>query len=191
MRIQTPSRLLPTLFLTCAALGLSACGGDENLSRTFGLVRDAPDEFRVTTRAPLSMPPEFTLRPPRPGAARPQELSERQQAEQALVPQLALENATSSSRATPGQDALVSAAGPSAPSDIRTQVDQDAQLDTGNRAFTEQLMFWKTPEEPGVAVDPERESKRLRENAALGQNTRSGDTPIIQRRRRSLLDSIF
>ena len=86
MRIQTPSsRLLPTLFLTCAALGLSACGGDENLSRTFGLVRDAPDEFRVTTRAPLSMPPEFTLRPPRPGAARPQELSERQQAEQALV----------------------------------------------------------------------------------------------------------
>jgi hypothetical protein len=42
-----------------------------------------------------------------------------------------------------------------------------------------------------VALDPEREAKRLRENAALGQNTTSGDTPIIQRRRRSLLDSIF
>ncbi|RYE94373.1 MAG: DUF3035 domain-containing protein [Oxalobacteraceae bacterium] len=55
-------------------LGLGACSGDE-LTRTFGLTRDAPDEFQVTTRAPLSMPPDFSLRPPRPGASRPQELS--------------------------------------------------------------------------------------------------------------------
>lgn len=185
---HTPFRLL----ILGAALGLSACGGDnDGLARTFGLVRDAPDEFRVTTRAPLSMPPEFTLRPPRPGAARPQELSERQQAEQALVPQLALESSGTGGRQSMGQQALLSAAGPDAPSDIRAQVDKDAQLDTGNRDFTEQLLFWKTPQEPGVALDPEREAKRLRENAALGQNTTSGDTPIIQRRRRGLLDGIF
>jgi len=184
-------RKIPTRLLLCGAvLGLSACGGDENLSRTFGLVRDAPDEFRVTTRAPLSMPPEYTLRPPRPGAARPQELSERQQAEQALVPQLALEGSPTA-RQSVGQQALLSAAGPDAPQDIRAQVDQDASLDTGNRAFTEQLMFWRKPTEPGVAVDPEREAKRLRENAALGQNVTAGDTPIIQRKRKSLLDSIF
>ena len=180
------------LLMLGAALGLSACGGNsEGLSRTFGLVRDAPDEFRVTTRAPLSMPPEYTLRPPRPGAARPQELSERQQAEQALVPQLALENAGTGARQTMGQQALVAAAGPEAPTDIRTQVDQAAQLDTSNRSFTDQLMFWRPSEPQGVAVDPEREAKRLRENAALGQSTTAGDTPIIQRKSKSLLDSLF
>ena len=62
------------LVLLASLLGVAACSGDE-LTRTFGLTRDAPDEFQVTTRAPLSMPPDFTLRPPRPGAARPQELS--------------------------------------------------------------------------------------------------------------------
>jgi len=38
------------------------------------------DEFAVVTKAPLIMPPDYNLRPPRPGAARPQEQSERQQA---------------------------------------------------------------------------------------------------------------
>src|SRR5665213_1041626 len=67
---------------------LSACSSD--LSRTFGFTRDAPDEFEVTTRAPLSMPPDYTLRPPRPGATRPQEMTAPRAAEAALVPQTAL-----------------------------------------------------------------------------------------------------
>src|SRR4051795_5357036 len=97
-----------TAFLRYAALagvfGLAACSGDE-LTRTFGLTRDAPDEFQVTTRAPLSMPPDFSLRPPRPGASRPQELSQRQQAEAALVPDTLAQSGNVS--ATPGQSALI------------------------------------------------------------------------------------
>src|ERR1700742_2437245 len=68
---------------------LGGCSGDK-LARTFGLTRDAPDEYTVTTRAPLSMPPDYNLRPPRPGAPRPQEQSERQQAQETLAPQMAL-----------------------------------------------------------------------------------------------------
>src|ERR1700736_6064630 len=68
---------------------LTGCG-DSSLSRTFGLVRDTPDEFTVVTRAPLSMPPDFSLRPPQPGAPRPQDLSARAQAESALVPESVL-----------------------------------------------------------------------------------------------------
>jgi hypothetical protein len=177
------------LVLLAGLTGLGACA-DENLSRTFGLVRDAPDEFRVTTRAPLSMPPEFTLRPPRPGAARPQEVSERQQAEQVLVPQLALEN-QGAGRPSIGQQALLEAAGPGAPQDIRQQVDRDARLETANRSLTDEIMFWRSPSEPGVIVDPEREAKRIRGNAALGTGPEQGDTPIIQRRRRSFFDSLF
>src|ERR1700749_1505982 len=81
--------LVGPLLLGASLLLLGGCSGD-SLSRTFGLTRDAPDEYTVTTRAPLSMPPDYSLRPPRPGEARPQEQSERQQAEETLVPQVAL-----------------------------------------------------------------------------------------------------
>ena len=48
---------------------LAACGQDS--SRALGFTRDAPDEFTVVTRAPLSMPPVLgQLPPPRqPGGA--------------------------------------------------------------------------------------------------------------------------
>ena len=68
-----------------ALLLVAGCGGDA--ARTFGFTRDAPDEFQVTTRAPLSMPPALGELPvPRPGADRPQELTQRQAAEASLVP---------------------------------------------------------------------------------------------------------
>src|SRR6266536_1926548 len=90
------------------AIAQGGCGGD--LPRSFGFVRDAPDEFTVTTRAPLAMPPSYVLPLPSPGAARPQEQSERAKAEQALVPQMAL--GTAPAEPSPGQDALVQSAGP-------------------------------------------------------------------------------
>ena len=172
-----------------ASLALAGCSGDNSLSRTIGLSRDAPDEFTVTTRAPLSMPPDFSLRPPRPGASRPQELSERQQAEATLSPTTALAGGPAGS--SPGQQALLSAAGPAAPRDIRNEVDAEAQLDQPGRSFSDRLMFWKPAPPPGTPVDPKGEAQRLRQNAALGEPVNNGDTPIIQRRRQGILDSIF
>jgi hypothetical protein len=170
---------------------LAGCSGEE-LTRNFGLKRDAPDEFEVTTRAPLSMPPSFDLRPPRPGAARPQEESSRTGAEAALVPRSALagDNAASS----PGQQALLSASGPTAPQDIRRKVENEASLDQPDRTLTDRLMFWKAAPPPGVTVDPTKEAQRLRGNAALGASVEGGDTPIIQRNQKSgggMFDGIF
>ncbi len=115
------SRLaMPRKAGVCAALGvlagvaLSGCSGEE-VTRTFGLTRDAPDEFQVTTRAPLSMPPDFSLRPPRPGATRPQEETSSASAESTLVPQASLANDAGNGRSSPGQQALVGSAGPAAP----------------------------------------------------------------------------
>ena len=42
---------------------LAACSGN-SVKNTLGLDRGAPDEFRVVSRPPLSVPPQFTLRPP-------------------------------------------------------------------------------------------------------------------------------
>jgi hypothetical protein len=177
-------------------LSLAACGSGE-LARTFGIARDAPDEFTVTTRAPLSMPPDLTLvPPPRPGAARPQERSSPQAAEAVLAPQTALApapggQAASEAGLSPGQQALLQASGPSAPADIRHKVDEESALEQPSQSLTDWLMFWRAPAEPGVSVDPQKEAQRLRENAALGQSPGQGDTPIIQRKSKSLLDNVF
>jgi hypothetical protein len=37
--------------------------------------RAGPDEFAVESRAPLLIPPDFNLRPPQPGATRPNEVT--------------------------------------------------------------------------------------------------------------------
>jgi hypothetical protein len=161
---------------------LGGCSGEE-LTRNFGLKRDAPDEFQVTTRAPLSMPPNFDLRPPRPGATRPQEVSTSIGAEAALVPQAAL--AGDSGPTSPGQQALLSEAGPAAPRDIRKKIENEAALDEPDQSLTERLMFWKPTPPPGVVVDPTKEAARLRGDAALGQSAEGGDTPIIQRNQKS------
>lgn len=49
-----------------AATALSACGKGGGLSN-----RNAPDEFAISRNAPLVVPPDFALTPPRPGAPRP------------------------------------------------------------------------------------------------------------------------
>ena len=170
-----------------AVLVLGGCG-DGGLARSFGLVRDAPDEFTVTTRAPLSMPPDFSLRAPDPGAPRPQDVSPRNAAEAALVPGVI---PGSDATMSPGQQALVQDAGPPAPANIRQRVNQDAALAGDNRSFADRLMFWRSPPPPGVVVDPAREAQRLRENAALGQSQDQGVTPIIQRKQKSFFDSIL
>ena len=57
-----------------ASLGLVlaaayALGGCTYLRETAGLTKSSPDEFAVTTKAPLIIPPGFNLVPPTPGAA--------------------------------------------------------------------------------------------------------------------------
>ncbi len=176
------------LALAVAAAPLMGCSGN-GLFRSLGFIHDAPDEFTVTTRAPLAMPTNFNLPPPRPGATRPQEQSERTKAELALVPQMALGGETAGD--SPGQEALVQAAGPSVSSAIRAEVDQEAAQDRPKRSVADRLIFWRKPPPPGIVVDPQKETQRLRENAALGQNQNTGETPIVQPKQRAWLEGIF
>ena len=56
-------RLIPLASAATAILLLAGCGG----GGPFG--RDRPDEFAVGRNAPLVVPPDFALTPPRPGEA--------------------------------------------------------------------------------------------------------------------------
>jgi hypothetical protein len=55
-----------------------------------------PDEFEVVQRAPLTIPPDFDLRPPKPGSPRPQEVS---------VDKLAREDLDKAGPGKPGKEA--------------------------------------------------------------------------------------
>ena len=66
----------------CASL-LVACG--ERTRTALGYGKQSPDEFSVVTRAPLSIPPDYGLRPPTPGVSRPQEQETAESARRLLL----------------------------------------------------------------------------------------------------------
>jgi hypothetical protein len=72
MRIVTSA-----LAVSAAALLVAGCQSN-------GLNRERPDEFAVARNAPLVVPPDFALTPPRPGQATPATVDSRTQAIQAL-----------------------------------------------------------------------------------------------------------
>lgn len=73
-------KLASALVALSAAVLLTGCGG----GRKGAFDRSRPNEFAVTRNAPLVVPPDFALTPPRPGAPRPQEIDSQGQAMQAL-----------------------------------------------------------------------------------------------------------
>jgi hypothetical protein len=82
-RVRGIGRAHAPLCLACL-IGASFLSGCSDFKQMVGLDQPMPDEFAVESRAPLTIPPEFNLRPPEPGAPRPQEKSSKQQAEQII-----------------------------------------------------------------------------------------------------------
>jgi hypothetical protein len=82
-RIVTAIRhvVLPAVVFVLMGMALSAC---DSFKRAIGIERTSPDEFAVESRAPLTIPPDFALRPPAPGAGRPQEVSSADKAQTLL-----------------------------------------------------------------------------------------------------------
>lgn len=79
---------------------LSGCGAGRSLDRA------RPDEFAVARQAPLVIPPDFSLVPPQPGAARPQDTAANAQTLDALFGGVAPRSAS--------EAGIIGEAGPSA-----------------------------------------------------------------------------
>ncbi|MGE5269697.1 MAG: DUF3035 domain-containing protein [Thiohalocapsa sp.] len=62
-------------------LMLPGCSG---MRRAMGMDNVGPDEFAVESRAPLTLPPDFDLRPPQPGAPRPQDVTAAEKARRVI-----------------------------------------------------------------------------------------------------------
>ena len=196
--ILTPMTLL-ALGATLGSLALGGCSAFENLG---GGKKVSPDEFKIVSHSPLTMPPNAELRPPRPGEPRPQEVTPADQAKEALSPSLAgrtqqrITGAGAGGAAPAGrtgsEQALVAkAGGTNIDPNIRSKVNQDTKtLNDSDKSFIDSLIFWQESQPSGVVIDPAKEQQRIRDAQAAGQPA-SGATPTITRRKRGILEGIF
>ena len=187
------------------ALGLQACG---QVQSALGQKKNPPDEFQVVARPPLSMPPNFALRPPAPGSTRPQQDSVKRGAERLVFTgkgakikgtgTFALAPSTQGSTAPsqPPTPAEMSMRGKLGVNQAQPGIRETVNRETATYAYEtkypiDRLLFWKDDPENGVVLDAEAEKKRLQENSALGKPVTDGETPSITRKQGGLLQKLF
>ncbi|MGQ2989733.1 DUF3035 domain-containing protein [Brevundimonas sp.] len=119
-----------------SALSLGAC---QSTRQAIGLTKVVPDEFVTVSTAPLSVPPEYGLRPPNPGQPRPQELAPESAARQILLGQ------RQAITRTGGEQALVSAAGADRADPLARYVvdDEFGGLAHKEESWANRILFWR------------------------------------------------
>ena len=191
MTIAKSNAFFVTVSLVAGALALSACSGARS---ALGVDPAPPDEFTVVSKAPLTIPPDFNLRPPKPGAARPQEQNPATRAQAALVGDAQLSVSTPT---TPGETALLQVAraqdaNPNIRQVLNTETTQLAERDSG---FVDRLLdragLTLTQDGDGV-LNAAEEERRLRQRDAASNNSADDqEAPIIRRKSRSVLSGVF
>ncbi len=179
------------LRLACAAALLTGC---ESARKAFSADKTAPDEFAVFSRPPLSLPPQYKLRPPKPGAT-----FQRGEATSTIAKRAVLSQAVKTpaqrlpQKGSPGVIALLrNTGGLNANSNIRTTINEESSiLSSQDQRFVDKLIFWvDDKEDGGTVVDAKKEQKRIQKTQALGKPITEGETPDvkIKRGRKGLLD---
>lgn len=185
------------LILSCF-LALTACG-EGSVGERIGIERKAPDEFRVLSRPPLSVPPEFNLRPPSDGSDYGElEVPASKTAESAVFG-TNLNDGTAPTAVVPVESgavgsqsdqnflnrAGVAVANPDIKSIIRKENPVEAPEEKG---FLQKLRE-PTTREP--TVDATKEAERLKTNEATGKAIDDGETPTKLPKDRGIIDKIF
>jgi len=187
---------------------LAGCGANSQVGQVLGFEKTTPDEFAVVKRAPLTLPPDYGLRPPKPGATRPQAVSPRSDAKKSLLSALSKTPASGSetrSAARRAKHAQINAQAKGRSSSevallkrsgalgvdpkIRQTLNRESvnSSNVEEESLVDKLLFWQddkqqTGSQNATIINAEAEARRMRENAALGKSTTAGQTPTIRRK---------
>jgi len=181
------SRRFPPALAALLVVAAAPLGGCAGLGRALGTEKVVPDEFAVVSRAPLAVPPDYSLRPPRPGAAPTQETSPTDQAKHAVFRANEQPTLPDADKRSEGENLLLKEAHANeAAPDIRATITQEAKSGGPvDESFVDKLMIWKTPDYNAGVIDPNQEMQRLRgsQAAAAAGPTPEGMTgaPVIER----------
>lgn len=134
--------------LLLAGASLAGC---QTAQRALGQGKAVPDEFRVVTKAPLVVPPDYSLRPPAAGAARPEELRP-----ESATRVAALEQAQAQTRST-GENLLVQKAGGAQADPLARYVidDEFGDISHKDKSWADRIMFWRRDGGGASAPAPE------------------------------------
>jgi hypothetical protein len=153
--------------LRLAALGGMALVlvGCDSIREAAGVTKEPPDEFAVVTKAPLVMPPDYNLRPPKPGAAPTNQYSPTESAAATMFGEDPAEIAKQISGDYSQEEKLVLATSGAAVADhaIRQQIAADAKsMEATNDDLTNKLLFQTGPDpQAGNPLDSDAEKQRL------------------------------
>jgi len=184
------SRFNIALSVLAAAVALGAC---ESAKKAFSGSKTAPDEFAVYSRPPLSLPPDYALRPPEPGTDRPQRVSPSDVAKEAILGNASGQTNTAQGTTSAGiQTLLRNTGGVTADPNIRVTINRETSiLSEEGDEFINKMIFW-VEDKPfqGTVVNAEEEQKRILQNQALGKPINEGEVPEVKRKRgkKGLLD---
>jgi hypothetical protein len=155
-----------TMFVIALLAGAAALGGCQSIQEAAGRGKASPDEFAVVTKAPLTIPPDFNLKPPAPGAAPANQIEPTQAAQNALFSADAATVASSlPATMSEGERYMLAAAGvQNADPSIRQQLASDRRgMRASDDSFASSVLFWNGPTPPpgGTAVDADAEARRI------------------------------
>ncbi len=186
--------LVATALVAAAGVGLSSCSSTRN---ALGMTKVTPDEFRVVSKAPLVVPPDYALRPPAPGEPRPQELQPESAARNALLGQREAEQRSQ------GEKLLVAKAGAEkADPLVRYVVDDEfGDIAYKEKSFADHIMFWRNQGQDaapapvagtteGAPLDAAAEAERLRAEQESLKDITGGGKVIIQPKHTSKLPGL-
>jgi hypothetical protein len=161
------------------ALSVTALSGCDSLRRAAGLNKKSPDEFAVTTKAPLVIPPDFNLRPPMPGAPPTNTLDPSSNAELALFNNADPQAVAASMKGnfTPGEKLfLANAKAQNADPGIRARLnaDQRAAVQNADRSFTDRLLNTAATPDTGQPVNADAEVNKGRKTTTTTTRKDSG-----------------
>ena len=176
------------------AFALSACTSN-TVKDTLGLNRSAPDEYRVVSRPPLTVPPQFTLRPP---ANSDVDVNQPTASEKAKS--MVLEgngNDTKKAGKVKGTTSaesqfLKNAGADSADPKVRDALVEEHYIKQEKR---EDSPWWDifsgSNEKKDPLVDAKKETDRIEKNQSEGQPVTTGDTPEVKAKDKGVLGKLL
>jgi hypothetical protein len=177
--------LLRASVLVAAGLCLMSC---ESIREAAGIVKQPPDEFAVVSKAPLIIPPDYNLHPPKPGAPPLNQQSPTQNAQAALYgDDTAAIAATIGGNYSEAEKLLLAQSGAAtADSSIRRTIAADNANAEDTGSLTDSLLFGSSPPVGDKPVDAQAESARVGGAGATGG---TGDTkPATDQKEQATVD---
>ncbi len=159
----------------------ASCNG--NVRHSIGINNQSPDAFKVISAPPLTVPPDFSLRPPVDGAKPLQSFNASSQAKKAIFSA----NKEKEIKASNGEKSFLKKANADAiNSNITTEIDNEYQEQNRKekkKTWFGRLFDWINPskDDSNEVINAIQEKQRIETTQAAGQTVTGKDAKVLKK----------